>query len=119
MKLDLLAAVCLGVGAALVTFAICLQYLILPSRPASDIWSREEAEALVAASMDYHAKSFDRSISEEELAAAEADYKANEAKLNAAKSRRSSFPIWFKYSGFAFGLLGAVLYIASKVQAEE
>lgn len=118
MKLDRIAVVCLVLGACLVVLSMCLEHFILPALPANATWSREEAEALVAASMDYHAKSFDTSVSEEDLAASAAEYKAHEEKLNAVKAGRANLPRFIKYAGYTTAAVGIACYVAAKARSD-
>ena len=119
MKLNQIAILCSAIGFAFVMLAMCLQYLILPRVPADVSWSREEAEAYSAAAMDYHAKSFDKSVSETELAETASEYRAHRDKLDAAIAHRTNLPKYVQYTGFGFVVIGAALYIADKVRSED
>lgn len=119
MKLNQIAILFSALGFALVVLAMCLQYVILPRVPADVTWSREEAEAYSEAAMDYHAKSFDDSISETELAETKSEFRAHREKLDAAIAQRNNLPKYVQYGGFAFVVFGAAVYVADKVWSED
>ena len=118
MKLDKLVYAFCGLGALLILSGICLQYFILPRLSVESAWSREDAEAHTAASMKYHNQSFDKRISQEELAATKAEYQELEDRLNAAKANRSNLPKYFQYGGYVCIGVGAASYVAQKAKSE-
>ena len=118
MKFDTLAVILCSLGALLVVIAIVLQNLIVPQLPVRSAWSREDAEALQEASMRFHQQSFDPKVSKEELAETDAEYRAHEARLEAARSGRVNLPKYFQYSGFVCIAAGAVSYVVGKAKSE-
>ena len=121
MKHEHLAIICCSIGAVLVLSALCLKYFVLPDIPATATWSEEEAQAWMSASQDYHRKSFDPDIEQEELDEAAAIYNAQAEKLEAAKFRRNSWPQYCQYAGYFFIAIGAgcFMYHKSKIPGSE
>lgn len=118
MKFDTLALALSSIGALLVVTAIVLKTVIVPQLSVQSVWSREEAEVHTEISLKYHNQSFDTKLDPEELAATAEAYRAQAAKLEAARNRRSRLPKYFQYSGIVFIVAGAVCYYVHKAKSE-
>ena len=119
MKVERVVAICCSLGAILIVFAICLEYIILPKLPAESIWSDEDAQAWMAASKDYHNKSFSRTIPQEELDASAVAFRQENDKLQAAKSRQSTILRVVHYSGVFFIAVGAGVHLYQKSKSPD
>lgn len=114
MKLEKVTLVFCSLGAALIVAAMVVKHVVVPAMPVEEVWSREDAEAHLAASMKYHNQSFDRNISSEELDASAQEFRDIEAKLDAARTRRSTLPRILHYAGLACVAIGGGCYIYDK-----
>ena len=119
MKLDRIATICCTLGALFVLVALSLQYIILPRLPATASWSEQDAEVWMNSSKDYHNKSFDRKVTQQELEEAAQVFREQNEKLNSAKSTRANLPKYFQYSGYLLIAVGAGCYLYQKSIADD
>lgn len=106
---------CCLAGFLLVVTSIVLEHVVLPRIPASSVWTREQAEARTAAAMKYHGQTFDRRVSDEELAETASAFHARQAEFESAVSAYDHWPRYCQFGGIAFALIGAIVYVSAKV----
>ena len=97
----------IGIGGVVLGTALLIaSFLWKPAMPKDALWSEDQAMTYQEASTKFHNDIFDKTLSEEELAASRAEYEAQRKRLDRAIAFNDSTPFYLRIVGVICGGLG-------------